>query len=816
MKNQTTFRVLLPLGLTVFGVSGCASAQPVVFQGENASFRVGSQVAVANPPAFGIGIHGDPYRPWSDAPKANDWLTWGNFEPVDVRLKGTATAGGANFLEAKQGQGNWGLGFYDSFRGDFWKGATLHVFRLENGKFRLVRTAKVLNAQTGGPAAPNRLTLENGAPIQEGDEWLLETRKTDISTANVRQFAARSPFNLWEFQGQNKGKGTVSLDDSAFAPEGGSTTSLRVQFNAAAAVGQNWYGGQKGWVQLSPNAKYVFRGWAKGDLPSLNIKAGRFAAKQITPSAGWTPFEIEFTAPGAPLEGQNGRPPAIQRLEFEAGGAGTLWLDNLQVFEKGKTAPFAVFPEHARRLAELKPSFVRVWPMQTNTAWATSLEGALRPPLAAPNRLIEQRVEPATGLNLHGQLQMCLDAGANPWIIVSTQYTPAEYATLMEFLGGPESTPGGKMRAQSGRVAPWTSAFSKILIEPGNETWNGMFAPQNFAGRPETYGAWAQMIFDGMSASPHFSDEKFDFVLNGWIADTGPRGFGARALANAPSSDYVGFAPYLGGWDVGGQLADDATQNGFDWLMTHRHLQEDALALGAKTARELSQNRAKPVAPVLYESGPGYSLPGPGKPVDWNEERRGKSLGVALSYAEQLLLNTLRGYGPQLFFHYGEGEYWRSHTHDWRPHATWQAMALLNGALGDALRVETLETPRADLPATTLVREIENRDGTKTRRERKLKAQPNVPLVQLYAFQKGGKTHLALLSLRAQGTTPVKIALPMAVNGTAKIQSLVGESAMASNIEAQNVNIVTSQRAVSGRELSLDLPPHTLQVIELP
>ena len=74
--------------------------------------------------------------------------------------------------------------------------------------------------------------------------------------------------------------------------------------------------------------------------------------------------------------------------------------------------------------------------------------------------------------NLHDFYVLCEYVGADPWYCLPGTIHPEEINLLMEYLGGPANTPGGKIRAELGRPRPWTEVFGNIYVEIGNEAWN--------------------------------------------------------------------------------------------------------------------------------------------------------------------------------------------------------------------------------------------------------------------------------------------------------------------------------------------------------
>ena len=801
---------LAAAGLALAGaVASPALAQddpyrPPVLSGDDAAFAVTDRVVAPAPPKVGFNVHDTPFLPWKERPIVNLWNFWGTFEPAVVRHRSGVTGGSPRHLEVAWGEGGTGgLNHWRVLKDGFWDGGEAVVYRLENGAFRELRRSKVAkftkaDTESKPSDVPDRIEFADDGPApRDGDEVLLTVTKLDPTADEVRTYEGgqNGPFRMIGPDG--KTEASQSIDPETACPEGGSAASLRTEFAGAGSISQQWINtAQPKFATLIDGATYRWRGWMRQQgLPGgkVAVSLGKLAGETFDVTGEWQLYEFTFPAGEAPN--------ALIRLAVE--GAGTLWLDNMAVFDEA-VPPFELYPHEFDKMAALDPGPVRVWELQHNVGFGTSLAADLGGGAwARPTMFTQRRLEPGSPLGLAGMLAVCERLGTDPWVITSTRYTPDEHRTLVEYLAGDASTPGGKLRADAGRDAPWSDAFGKIYLEVGNETWNANFNAQGFSGQPERYGAYAQMMFDAMAASPAFDDDKFVLVVNGWIAQPGESGFGAKAARAAAASEAFGLAPYLGGgWDVGGQLAGDRRA---EYGLFHRRSFAESFEQAAAAARAIAADRGGPVQVVLYEYGPGYSLPGPNKPVDPAEETRGKSLGAALATIDQTLHARTLGFGPAAFFLYGEGDYWATHARGGRPHATWLGLGLLNRhAGGEVLAVDVASTVTADLSAAV----VERRG-----RQVPQPAVPGVEAVQLYASRDGRSRSLVLLSLRADGDTPVTIDLPAPPAGEITVRSLVGDDIAASNSDAEDVRVEESTVKADGTTIRYDLPPHTMAVM---
>jgi hypothetical protein len=329
---------------------------------------------------------------------------------------------------------------------------------------------------------------------------------------------------------------------------------------------------------------------------------------------------------------------------------------------------------------------------------------------------------------------------------------------------------------------------------------------------------WSQRMFEQITRHGGYDANRFRFVLSGWMAQPDTKGFGLQAAANAPLADYVGMAGYLGGWDAGGE-ADLVAKNPVERSLLHERFYPTTFEVAARDAAALSKDRAKPVKPVMYEAGPGYSLPGPGIPINPKEQEIGKSLGAAMSYFEQVLRGSQLGYGPQVFFMFRTGNFWSSHADDGRPHATTLGVGLINEHFLDAdmLDVQASGVPEVDLEAITFEKEVEQKGMAKPLvRRRSVPAVPDVPVIKAYASRDAsGRLSVAILSRAPEGNTPVELRLPAsAANVRWQMHVLTADSAQAHNTQRDEVTVKqVDDFKVEGAKLTVTLPPHALVVL---
>jgi hypothetical protein len=596
------------------------------------------------------------------------------------------------------------------------------------------------------------------------------------------------------------------------APPGGGNGSLRVTIPAGAApvrVGYWLIANQRpDWPRLKEGKPYVLRFWAKQQGMATGSVTVRVASlKEITGMVGgtWKQYTIEFT--GAPPKG------AAEPLEFAANEPGTLWLDNVVISEKD-VPPWAFYPEIVDALREYRPGHLRLWALQCNRGFGRSLDSALGPVLENNTEFGEiSGGGPTNATSLHQQLELCAAVGARPWIITSTLFTLDEQRNLIEYLAGPADSPYGQRRAAWGRSAPWTEAFDTIYLETGNETWNGMFGSQFFSGRPKDYGSYSELIFQTMKASPHFQAGKFKLILNGWIAGTSRQwGYGPLALSTCPSADASDIAYYTGGWDAVGLIKAEDERGGWFNILTYsyRVLRPRSLEY-AQVVQEMAAERGRPVQPMVYEAGPGYTLPGPGK-FNRQEQEEGKSMAQAINALDIFMTNLAAGYSEQSFFLFRNGHYWSSHNRRWQEHIAWKALKLRNElCAGDLITATAKEMVLVDLPEAQA--EVLNQSNSADRRARTFPAVKDVPLVACYPFKQGDRYAILLYSRRLDGPTPVTLELPYTPRVDVEIHTLTADKPSAHNIDDDLVKVRVEKRSDFAKTYQLTLPPYSVMVL---
>ncbi len=807
----------LPLLFTLFTAGICSSiaALPEI-KGERAVFEITPEVVVKNPPRFGANISPPAMNHWNTEPWHNQWWMGTSLEPFTARHRGTVSAGGEDFFE-DNGEKGMGLGYYDVFRTGFFDGGSAVVYRFDGEKVSFVRegTIKKYQAEKGGV---NQVTFtEPGPKVEAGDLYFITVERTDIPPGTTRTYEGKEWSLLSAYKFPNK-KEQESHDAGARleivkdpAP-GHGRASLKVTvpegLEEMVRIGY-WLHSKTADdnPRLREGAPYTVSLWLKHDGPGqreVEVRVGSIAQETFSVGNEWKEYSVDFI----------GGPPkhVVERFDIGSLQAGNFYIDGVSIVQKDGPQPFGFYPEVVDTLKRFQPGSLRLWAL-----FSKGLDKALDDVLGPPGQTnLGFRESGGAGtsvtIGLHKELELCEQVGSDPWIITSVMYSPQENKNLIEYLAGPADSPYGAKRAAWGREKPWTEAFGRIILEPGNEVWNRIFRPQAFTGNPKLYGAYAERIFQDMKSSPFYKEDKFFLVVNGWVAQPGPNGFGATALKMAPSADAFDIAYYTGGWDAVGVMKSENEAEG--WLNVLTFTQRMLVTRSreaVETAQQIGRERGRPASVLVYEAGPGYTLPGPGK-FNRKEQEEGKSLAQAITALDIFMANIRIGILDQSFFMFKNGHYWASHNRTWGEHIIWKALGMRNALLkGDLITANAKEMVRIDLPEAEV--DVMHQTNSSDRKLKKLRGVPDLPLVDCYPFQDGKRHAFMLISRRLEGSTPVTLELPYDPEDSYTLHTLAGDSPALHNIDEEVVKVITTEHKGMSKTFTLEMPPHSVVVL---
>ena len=583
-------------------------------------------------------------------------------------------------------------------------------------------------------------------------------------------------------------------------------------------TGQTWY------PVLEPGVPYVVEFWARQEGmadPAATFKLNGFYRKTVDPvvfplESEWRHFKATFTVPSL-YEGDSG----VGQTSLSFQGPGTVWIDNYRVYSS-RADYLDYLPKEYEDLKDSGMGRLRTHAF-IKTGVKTYSMGQFTNPAGAIHGVSKGNTLPQT-------LSMMRTAGVLPWLQVEFHMSPEEWLGLVEYLAAPydpqKDTPKAKpwayKRFRQGQTAPWTDEFPDFFFEIGNETWNWLFDPWVFEGmtdastgqkysRGQVYGLFQEYVIDQLRASPYWTDEldrKIRFVLGGWSVQK----YGLAAATTSPRSTLVTRAAYNGGWDEG-----EGPSEGNDESLYRALMQAGQSALpeaeAFRAARdEQNAGRASAGGRLFdigtYEAGPGYALSGLNGQARMTpeqvraQEETMKSLGAGTATLDTFLGRAAAGYTSQNFFTYFHGRtHWVSHADLMKgaqPYPCWMTLALFNREVAgaDMLRVTAESVPTADLPAY-----------------RRRKGAENVPLATCYAFRKGDRVCLFVLSRKLDGYpeagddgfTPVTARLPFRSASSVTLHRMVGDP-RTHNLDGESVRIerIALPANVAKTEFSVD------------
>ncbi len=300
----------------------------------------------------------------------------------------------------------------------------------------------------------------------------------------------------------------------------------------------SWILGNQRYGNVNGTWHVHFRAKAKLGSPRLTIVPSHGSRETINLDDEWEKFEVQIKVSGVPEpEGPEDKPQLS--IDFQSGG-GQVLVDDVEIWMEGDENPTAFRDDVVNALKRYNPGVLRKLQMGGNT-----IESTIRPNLSSYRFQssvfgwvgpLKQRNSKPYGL--HEFYELCEHIDSEPWYCVPGTLTKKEVTFLMEYLGGPESAPGGQLRTELGHPEPWTKTFKNIHVEFGNEAWNGAgpFKGGGFNG-PDY---WNDLIAEG-KASKHYEPN----VLFHTAGQNFASGKSAQILRDAPNSDRHAIAPYM-------------------------------------------------------------------------------------------------------------------------------------------------------------------------------------------------------------------------------------------------------------------------------
>lgn len=354
--------------------------------------------------------------------------------------------------------------------------------------------------------------------------------------------AGGAAFASWQVNASGGGAVTSELGDLPPATSGRQCARL----SAATAGQQAGVTGQfdtlSGFVRLNGAFRLAFKAKGAGGANRVLVSVRRgtgtpYLSQTVQLTGDWADYSIPFTAAeAASISG-------TVSVGLSATGQSAVLIDDvsLRQTDDSPANPTEFRDAVVEAIAGMNPGILRYVNWQN---MGNSLDNEIAPPFA--RRRSGYSVYSTTENNfmpgLHEFLVLCEHLGAEPWYCIPATFSTTETANLMEYLGGAANTPYGALRAARGHATPWTSVFSRIHLEFGNENWNNTAFRGSVISQAVPCGERASELFSVVKQSPHYTAAKFQCLLGGQAGNPGLN----LQLHNASSQhDTLNLGPYL-------------------------------------------------------------------------------------------------------------------------------------------------------------------------------------------------------------------------------------------------------------------------------
>jgi len=788
-------------------------------------YEVSDEVLVENPCRFGVNFEGRAALPWNSFRPNNLWNVMSAMEPYQSRFVHTlgkeCRAEGAKIYDPLVKPAHGGLSFWDSVPFGVYDGGNLAYYRVKDGVLEKIHEAKVVSLFPD--PATGFIEMEPALPVapEAGDIVVIDKAflnfpvEAQSAAANPKRAEFRKKFGFSGFEPTSKDV-VASFDDGQKCPEGGSTASLKMVLPGGKPAGfKQWFSylSTKPFTMILPEgAKFRGQVWMRQEgmgSGEVTIVCGGQYRGNFTVTGDWKNFEWEFAIDPSKMPPEGKGPDSI---EIKSAEAGTLWVDNFAIWDTAEPLN-AVRKIHSDRMKEARLGSLRIW----TPLHRSSLEDAIFGTVFTAKTDFSQKsgAQSFDGLSVHDQLVLAKETGADPWLNLHPLAGDRELKNLMDYLAGDASTEWGRRRAEMGQTEPWTKVFKHIYLECGNETWNTIFAPLAWPGRPDIYGGVANRMFKHIKSHPLYNKDQFVCVASGFGCQ--PAEWTKRVIESATEADMVDVAAYFGGSDglsakSSGETVDDESKaraiiRGQLVMSGPGIVGRDRLKLLDVVAAH-EEKTGRRIALGDYESGPGYILPDPGQPFRPRDEIIGKSLGLGVVTLDSFLMEASHGYKAVNYFKWDIGANWVTHNNerDMTPHASWIAVMMRNKYCdGSMMKVSSPERKLVDVPP----QELEGWTYDGKPRDVKYPGQKDVPLTECYAFRDGRRHALVFFSRTTDETRKIRVRLPYDPQPAADLHYLTGNY-WDGNFEEHKIQEQHKRITDFSKDYTFDLPPNSI------
>lgn len=636
------------------------------------------------------------------------------------------------------------------------------------------------------------------------------------------------------FAGAQGIQGAVGVVDTASPFSGTQSLRLAASNDFSYVMDTSWRDGDQSSHKLllvQGNWRVRFKARSTGGTEQIRARLYRdggapynptFIDQTFTVGTGWSTHTVAVNiAAGTdqapdPWPAATYRPALIFRMNAPAGNTGNVWIDEVELIcDDEATNPTSFNNRFVQRLQEYDPGVLRFWAGQLgetldNQTQPAFLRGTCgyRPDSASPG---------TWNYGVHDFLALCQHIGAEPWYVMPPTASSQDILNFMEYLAGTTGTYATR-RVNQGQTAPWTSVFTRIHLEFGNELWGAGTQGDPFGGASHNggtrLGACADRFFTIMKSSPHYAAASgvLDLVIGGQAGFAGRQ---QQIEAASNDHDSTALAPYFGelqdGWATDAEMFGPLFAKPFyDCLNANGRLfqSNQFLVAGGNGTRM-----------TIYEVNYHTTSIIAGLPTTTrNEFVAGASGAIALPLnmllpmfefgaIEQCAFTSL-GYAYRFDTSGGFPPAQDQMVHVWgmlrdlyhydlkRP--TWLGVELANKAImGDGITT----TQTGDNPGWT--QSAINGVGAAT----------NVNYIQSFAFKQGNQYGIVLMNLDLTTQHGVRLYVPGTPAANANLWRIEPNNIRDQNTTSAAVNIQTSTITNFQTGFEMVLPRHSIRVI---
>ena len=700
---------------------------------------------------------------------------------------------------------------YSSWPTGFWNGATFEFFYgAANGS-----TGSVSSYAAGSGSKGGVLTFSSPLSVAPAQGDFVIVRQTVPGNAAAGWWTSTS----------GSGAITTNTTDLPSGTAGSQTVALSAPAASDAASLDSYFDSTSGrsFIQLNGTFEVSFMAKGTGGSNSIALSlarlgVGTYLTKTVTLTDSWQTYTFTFSA------AETGSAVGTVDLHFGTVGQDSFYLDDVSLQPTSSGQPTAFRDAVVSTLTELNPGVLRFW---SGNSLGDTLDNLIAGPFG---RMRSGYSAYGTSMiniefGLFDFLQLCQTVGAEPWFVVPSTFSTAEAANLIEYLASDSTTTYGAKRAAQGQSAPWTSVFTKIHLEFGNEEWNSTFRGGSIES-PAAYGSRAQTIFAAMRGDPAYNATLFDLVLGGQAGNPWLNQQTQNATTN---NDSFGIAPYL----MYGVNTFDNNEDLFAPLLAEPQaffspsgnaegVSSQYLTIGGKGQTVnggmvyLDQlailNSNHPVPLEVYESNLSTDTGAITQSVI-NEFT--PSIGGGLAAVENMLLGMSQGIITQNLYALPQWHFSISTSGGATTVPLWGAVVDMGGPTNlRRPQYLAMQLVNQTIPTGASMLQTVQSGANPTWNQALMNSVQlnNAQYIESFAFSNGPQSGLILLNLSVAGALPVTFSGTNAPTGPVQVTELTSANITDTNESASVVAPVTSsQTFTSGTTLSL--PPFSMTAL---